>query len=122
MLDAETGGRPLRIAQNVRAILRRHPWPGNIRQLKNVLRVAVALLGDDEELTEHHLPEDILEESAETPKTPPGSSDLRATELRLVRACLARHEGNVSAAARELGITRTTLYRKLRLHLPEDIQ
>jgi transcriptional regulator of acetoin/glycerol metabolism len=122
MLDAETGGRPLRIAQSVRAILRRHPWPGNIRQLKNVLRVAVALLGDDEELTEQHLPEDILEESAETPKTPPGSSDLRATELRLVRACLARHEGNVSAAARELGITRTTLYRKLRLHLPEDIQ
>lgn len=51
----------------------------------------------------------------------PPSRDLRSTELRLIRDCLARHRGNVSAAARELGITRTTLYRKIRQHPDEPL-
>jgi integrase len=42
-----------------------------------------------------------------------GGADLRAVQARLVRETVARHRGNISAAARELGITRTTLYRKL---------
>lgn len=117
LIEDEAAGRRVRLSARALARLRRHRWPGNIRQLKNALRVALALLEDDEELlTEGHLPEEVMEDvgRAEPERVNPASRDLRSTELRLIRECLARHAGNVSAAARELGITRTTLYRKLR--------
>src|SRR5574338_362644 len=117
LLEEEADGRPVRFSPRALARLRSHRWPGNIRQLKNALRVALALLDDHEGvLTEEHLPEELMEDVGridELGLAPPGG-DLRSTELRLIRDCLARHRGNVSAAARELGITRTTLYRKLR--------
>lgn len=117
ILQDETGGQGVRMADCALARLRRHPWPGNIRQLKNTLRVALALLEDHETLlTEAHLPDELLEDVSSEPRERPlpTNGDLRTTELRLIRDCLARHKGNVSAAARELGITRTTLYRKMR--------
>lgn len=118
LLSEEAEVRPVRLSAQALARLRRHAWPGNIRQLKNALRVALALLGDDEDLlTDAHLPDELMEDVAHGDHEPfptPASRDLRTTELRLIRDCLARHGGNVSAAARELGITRTTLYRKLR--------
>ncbi len=117
VISEEACGAPVRIGHSALNRLRRHAWPGNIRQLKNVLRVAIALLGDNESvLTEEHLPEELLEDlSSETSAAlSPAHRDLRSTELRLIRDCLTRHGGNVSAAARELGITRTTLYRQLR--------
>ncbi|HQV15055.1 MAG TPA: helix-turn-helix domain-containing protein, partial [Denitromonas sp.] len=92
-----------------------YPWPGNVRQLKNALRVMIALLDDTDTVIElAHLPEDLVTAIADTPPHVAAAEDLRSCEQRLVRACLQRHGGNVSAAARELGITRTTLYRKLR--------
>ncbi|MBL8446792.1 MAG: sigma-54-dependent Fis family transcriptional regulator [Zoogloeaceae bacterium] len=117
VISEEAGTVPIRMGHSALSRLRRHAWPGNIRQLKNVLRVAIALLGEDEYvLTENHLPEELLEDLASegVDTLSPTHRDLRSTELRLIRECLARHGGNVSAAARELGITRTTLYRKLR--------
>jgi len=117
VIEEEAAGRVVRLSAGALARLRHHRWPGNIRQLKNALRVALALLGDDEDLlTEAHLPDELLEDvhSETQDRLTPASCDLRSTELRLIRDCLARHRGNVSAAARELGITRTTLYRKMR--------
>ncbi len=111
ILQAESPHRPLRVAAATLDLLRRHPWPGNIRQLKNALRLATAMLGPDEAtLTPDHLPHELLDQ----PDAGPACQSLRAAEIRLVEETVARHAGNISAAARELGITRTTLYRKLR--------
>ncbi len=112
-LDDELPSRKLHVAPEAMAALRHHPWPGNLRQLRNALRLAVALLGDEERLERGHLPTDVLEDGL------PGDGDahspaLRAAEARMVRDAVTRHGGNISAAARELGITRTTVYRKLR--------
>ncbi len=115
LLADAADGRPIELAKAVRCQLRAYPWPGNVRQLKNALRVMVALLDDSDTVIElAHLPEDLVTAIADTPPHVHAAEDLRSCEQRLVRACLQRHAGNISAAARELGITRTTLYRKLR--------
>ncbi len=111
ILDDESPARPLRLAAATLDLIRRHPWPGNIRQLKNALRLAIAMLGpDDSTLQPEHLPHELLD-CADAPPTRPS---LRAAEGRHIDETVARHGGNISAAARELGITRTTLYRKMR--------
>lgn len=115
LLAEAADGRPVRLSDAVRQQLRAYPWPGNVRQLKNALRVMVALLDDSDSVIEPaHLPEDLVAAMADSTPVVGAAEDLRSCEQRLVRACLQRHGGNVSAAARELGITRTTLYRKLR--------
>ncbi|MCB1915837.1 MAG: sigma-54-dependent Fis family transcriptional regulator [Rhodocyclaceae bacterium] len=112
----ESIARSVRVGPEALAVLRRQAWPGNLRQLRNLLRVALAMLAPDEcELQPDHLPEECLESVSPGTAGMSATGDLRSAELRIVRECLARHAGNVSAAARELGITRTTLYRKLKL-------
>ncbi len=106
----------LAIATEALELLRAHPWPGNLRQLRNVLRLAAALMGEGEHRIERqHLPQEILDE---IPLSGPGgapATGLRAIESQVVQDAVRRNRGNISAAARELGITRTTLYRKLRI-------
>jgi len=111
ILDEESPFKPLRLAPEALLHLRARSWPGNLRELRNVLRLAVAMLGDEDELRVAHF-EGLAPESAG------GLQDrartLREAEAELVKQAVARHGGNVSAAARELKITRTTLYRRLR--------
>ncbi|MBF8733555.1 MULTISPECIES: sigma-54-dependent Fis family transcriptional regulator [Pseudomonas] len=87
-------------------------WPGNIRQLEMVLRTALAMREEGEQvLSLEHLTDCLLDELA-SGAAPSGS--LRENELELIRGALTRHQGNVSAAAEALGISRATLYRKLK--------
>ncbi|MGE5490505.1 MAG: sigma-54-dependent Fis family transcriptional regulator [Actinomycetota bacterium] len=115
-LAEESQLRSLAFAPETLALLRRQSWHGNLRQLRNVLRVTVALLDPEASiLTPSHIPADLLDPTDDAVPAPPAAGgDLRSAEYRLVRECVARHQGNLSAAARELGITRTTLYRKMR--------
>lgn len=108
ILTEESPQRPVIVEPEAFALLRRYAWPGNLRQLRNVLRLCVALLGPDGLLLPSHLP-------AEIRSTEPiaSSHGLRDVQARLARESVSRHGGNISAAARELGITRTTLYRLL---------
>ena len=111
LLD-KSGGRGVSLDPPLTALLDGFDWPGNIRQLEMVLRTALAMREVDEQvLTLDHLTDCLLDELA-SEVAPSGS--LRDNEMELIRAALARHQGNVSAAAGALGISRATLYRKLK--------
>ncbi len=97
--------------------LKTYPWPGNIRQLRNVIANAV-IMSDGEELGRVELPDDQTtpEDQALAGvdlKTALAESTRRFEE-RMIRAALARHDGNISRTAAQLGITRKTLYEKIR--------
>ncbi|TYC62897.1 sigma-54-dependent Fis family transcriptional regulator [Marinobacter sp. BW6] len=116
-------GQSEQLSPKVLSALDQHPWPGNIRQLVNVLRVAIAI-ADGEDVEIWHLPEDFLAEfeaasgDESDPNTPePGvggvkvePGDTLTRTLQVYRKCT----GNVSQAARELAISRNTLYKRLR--------
>jgi transcriptional regulator of acetoin/glycerol metabolism len=113
LLQAESPERALRVDDAVMAAFLRMRWPGNVRQLVNVLRTGVALLEDGADvLTAEHLPEDVQPAAGTAPASTP--QDLRALTDERIRATLAAEGGNVSAAARRLGISRNTLYRRMR--------
>jgi transcriptional regulator of acetoin/glycerol metabolism len=102
------------------AIFSRHPWPGNVRQLRNVLRAALAFLDGDRVIARHHLPDDFLEELERINPTPTrrtshtGALNIEAAEVDLIRQALAAENGNITTAASRLGISRATLYRKVK--------
>ncbi len=117
--------RRIDVAPEALASLAAHAWPGNIRELANVLSGAVALMEEDETRLERaHLGPDIEPRlSAPQPcrtETPAGASvagtalTLRHLSHAAVREALAQAGGNVSEAARRLAISRKTFYRKLR--------
>ncbi|MCY1289159.1 Anaerobic nitric oxide reductase transcription regulator NorR [compost metagenome] len=103
-------------------LLRRHAWPGNVRELRNLLERAVLL--SDQPLLDaaalratlgvlQPLPE---ETSARTASLAPGEDFQHARERferELIAGVLAEHAGNVPAAARRLGLGRSTLYKKM---------
>ncbi|MFZ4286501.1 sigma-54-dependent Fis family transcriptional regulator [Variovorax sp. HJSM1_2] len=109
---------PQGVGAEVMALFHSHAWPGNLRQLANVLRSAAVLAEGEAEIRHEHLPDDFLDECATQPKSQqPAYAPAAATpRLQQVTAdaiaqALARHQGNVSAAARTLGVSRNTVYR-----------
>lgn len=102
----------VRLDKDLSELLENFDWPGNIRQLEMVLRSALAMREADEQvLGLEHLTDCLLEElNGSSPQ--PGS--IRENEVELIRGALERHQGNVTAAADALGISRATLYRKLK--------
>ena len=99
---------PKHLSHAIIDLLDRHPWPGNVRELVSVIQVALALAGDAPVSVEH-LPAGFLAEAHELPVAINGSTD----EADL-HGLLERANGNLSAVARALGISRTTLYKRLR--------
>jgi sigma-54 dependent transcriptional regulator, acetoin dehydrogenase operon transcriptional activator AcoR len=116
--------RALTIAPDLMLALRRHRWPGNIRQLVNALRTACALLDPDEAVIGWEHLSDDLARALQTPLAPepgiPGESvegtaaNLRTVSRQAIERAVSACEGNLSEAARRLGISRNTLYRRLR--------
>jgi sigma-54 dependent transcriptional regulator, acetoin dehydrogenase operon transcriptional activator AcoR len=103
------------ISEELAEVFRTHAWPGNIRQLEMVLRTALAVRADDEhELGLDHLCDGFIDGACPTTAAPGTHGLIRKHEDELIRESLARHEGNVAAAAQTLGISRATLYRKLK--------
>ena len=87
--------------------LRKHPWKGNVRELKNVIERAV-LLADDDMLGLTLLPSDFNAETSE------GAMELETIEKAHIRKVLALTGGNKTQAARLLDIGLTTLYQKIK--------
>ncbi len=112
--------RDVYLAPDLLAQLSRHPWPGNLRQYSNVLRTASAMLEQHEDQIDwRHLSDDLIEELTALPKsivlpgTESPSQNLEELSRSAIRQALGSSNGNISEAARRLGISRQTLYRKL---------
>ncbi|MEL7940421.1 sigma-54-dependent Fis family transcriptional regulator [Pseudomonas delhiensis] len=117
LLAEESRGRPIVLDEDVRQALLDHPWPGNVRQLRNVLRTLVALSeGGRVHLAD--LPVDIRRAAQPKPVSEaeaPADSLLDAERGALL-AVLEAQRWHMSRTAQQLGISRNTLYRKLRRH------
>lgn len=96
--------------------LETYHWPGNIRQLRNVLRTALAL-SEGHDITIYDLPDEVrqLEELSEGVETDsePQLSALEMAEREAILQSLEKFRWNVTLAARNLKISRNTLYRKM---------
>jgi two-component system, NtrC family, response regulator HydG len=100
------------IDEKAKEKLRKYAFPGNIRELQHSLERAV-IMSDNQELTSRDLD---LNSSLESPvMVSSESSTLRIDELEksTILKAIERHDGNITKAARELGLTRTALYRRL---------
>ena len=108
------------VSENVMQILLGHDFPGNVRELENIIEYAFILCtGEMIELS--HLPEHFKPEVAPDPADcGPGvalrGADMADAKYMAVLAALEKHKGNKSAAARELGISRDTIRRILKRH------
>ena len=117
-LTARFGARyrtgPCAISPEALTLLECYPWPGNLRELENVIQHAV-LLSRGPTVLPRHLPEEVRQHPVLT-SCGPGTARSRGElfERGLIQRALAKHACNHSRAARELGISRTTLYKKLR--------
>lgn len=113
--NAELGKRVKGIADEVNAIFLRYDWPGNLRELKNIIKRAV-LLSPSDVITTESLPEEmLLSVAGDAPAAP--THDLRAaqalSEKDLIIKTLEQVRYNKSKAAKLLNIDRTTLYYKM---------
>lgn len=102
--------------------LMRYSWPGNIRELENVMeRASILLLG--EHVSERELPENLLAATTQETDLPdtPGSTTLEDVERMVILKTLRRLNGNKSETAKALGITRKTLHAKLNRYLAESM-
>jgi len=122
----EEAGRVLTLSRGVEELLMAHRWPGNLRQLRHVLRTA-AVLCEGDTLEIGHLPPSIKPDSVEASFEPvhdepedegPNLNPIEANERQLLLQLLDEHHWNVSHVAKSLGVSRNTLYRKFhRLHI-----
>lgn len=110
-LAAEAGRSVPRIGESARSWIESHDWPGNVRELKMALAHALVLA--DDVVEEEHLPDTRQQEASGEATSPPSRDE--AERIALERA-LEQANGNLSEAARILGVARTTLYRMKRRH------
>jgi sigma-54 dependent transcriptional regulator, acetoin dehydrogenase operon transcriptional activator AcoR len=128
------GVAPRRFVPEVIALMHNYSWPGNVRELRNV--VESLLLTSDEPCVQcSELPPELLEEARvipfadhsspmglstrkESPLT--GRDSLEDTEREAITRAVRAHDGNLTKAALALGISRSTLYRKVERYHVED--
>jgi len=97
--------------------LKNYSWPGNLRELRNVIRRAVLFATDDAIRAESiYLPTEKVIDSEDLLPEPFSLNKNPETEIEKIKAALAKVNGNKSQAARMLGIDRKTLYNKLHLY------
>ena len=158
---------PPDLSPQVATLFRHYAWPGNVRQLANVLRTAAVMSAGEAQITPVHLSDDFLEETRQSPPAqrsapaaaatyapfaaapfapgsltsspgaagpggageptdpqsarapaPSGPQTLEQAEVEMIRQALEAAGGNISAASKQLGISRNTIYRKLRWNTP----
>jgi DNA-binding NtrC family response regulator len=106
-LSQAMGRPPARLADEARDALLAYSWPGNVRELRNVLERA-AILSDEGVITRRDLSLQMQTASVAVP------NNLAVMECQTIENVLRQTEWNKSKAAKELGLTRTQLYVRLR--------
>jgi transcriptional regulator with PAS, ATPase and Fis domain len=110
------------VSPEVLSFLMAHDYPGNIRELENIIEHAFVLCGEGR-IESLHLPEDFIARVPTRTKRGGMSDTVRAMESQTIREALKRNGYNRLAAARELGIHKSTLFRKMKtlgIPLPEE--
>ena len=108
-LSEKIGKDPLKLSKNFKEILKKYPWPGNIRELENVLeRSFILAKGEELELEPGFFEKDKILQDKEEPK------NLKELEKRAILEALKKTGGNKKKAAELLGISLRTLYYKIK--------
>ena len=98
-------------------LLKEHSWPGNIRELRNVIERATILCETDA-LQERDLPLTIIANGSVSPLSPPAShpmeEHLEDSKKKKILESLERNHWNKSRTAKDLNISRATLWRKIK--------
>ncbi len=124
-IGGRAGGRIAGVSPAALSVLLRYPWPGNVRELQNVIQRAMVVANGDE-IEAEDLPDRLRADLAGPVADPPdpipddSGTTLEDSSRRLLVAAMVKHEGNASAAMRELKIGRTRFYRMLRKFDLED--
>ncbi|MET1078721.1 MAG: sigma-54-dependent Fis family transcriptional regulator [Pseudomonas sp.] len=113
LLHEAAEGQRLCLEQSARQALLDYAWPGNVRQLRNVLRT-LAALAEDGRIRVEDLPLEVRQSGATPQAAAP--APLHDAERAALLATLESQHWHISRAAEHLGISRNTLYRKLRKH------
>ena len=108
--NSERGRTVTSVSQKAMAALMQYHWPGNVRELENAIEHAFVLCRDDIIRIED-LPERLI--SSSQPMSLPAGQTLKDIEKTVILQTLKRYEGRKVAAARELGIDKNTLRRKM---------
>ena len=154
ILARESPRRALQLSPDVVRLFQSYAWPGNVRQLFNVLRTAAVMAAGESVITRDHLSDDFIDDAARgvaadptptpavlMPVRPPAANaalppsavpfvgapaapppapaplagrSLEEIEIETIRVTLESVGGNISEASKRLGISRNTIYRKLR--------
>jgi len=139
ILTDESPGPVPAVDPEVMELLTRYDWPGNVRQMANVLHTATVMAAGEPRITREHLSDDFLEDAqqrigsaAAVPEPvvgqpaaveaaaaaeglpPAGGRTLEELEREMIRQAVDAADGNISVASKRLGISRNTIYRKLR--------
>lgn len=93
--------------------LKQHPWHGNIRELQHVMEKAV-ILSDGTELQPDAVELGTVGKAPDSTGTPDATQTLEQMEEDMVRRAISQCDGNLSAAAHKLGVSRQTLYNKMK--------
>jgi transcriptional regulator with PAS, ATPase and Fis domain len=112
-LGATLAGAPTALSDDAIDAILRYGWPGNVRELRNVLERAMLMARGQPQIDLPHLPREVLSASgAEVVHHEPRS--LADVEKAHIDRTLRANQGNRTHAAKELGISRATLIKKIR--------
>ena len=101
------------VAAEVMDLLMNYPFPGNVRELENILEHAY-VLSKGPIIERRDLPREFLTKTERNTGTVSARTLVESGEAQIIRDVLQRHEGCRVSAARELGVSRSTLWRKIR--------
>ena len=132
ILDAQDPGGQLQLTADVQRLFEHYSWPGNIRQLTNVLHTAAVMAAGQPAITREHLSDDLLDQAQHdlseaklvnglltrvASQSAPSNSAMQSLdelEIEAIQRAVETAGGNISQAAKRLGVSRNTIYRKLR--------
>jgi transcriptional regulator with PAS, ATPase and Fis domain len=112
-----------RLNPEVMTVLRAYSWPGNVREMRNIIE-NLLLTSREEEIGLDELPAELLAETATVGMAEPvllQSTSLEETERAAIARAVYGAHGNLAQAARSLGVSRSTLYRKIEIYQLEGI-